>query len=162
LPPEGDPAGGFLKPAFGVATLRPKRGYSATKHDASSVKRPESLRRQFWEKYDAKKVRNTFVAFFNVGSKETIPSVPSVPFSTMAGRVVVWNCVPCGFGVLQQYTRCSSIRLLRRNTAGMLTVRQQLLESCQLDHQHVMARVSGSRQTSFYSLLFQQQSFGKT
>jgi hypothetical protein len=79
----------------------------------------------------------------------------------MAGRVVVWNCVPCGFGVLHQYTRCSSVPLLRRKRAGMLTVRRQLLASCQLDHQHIMALVSGSRQTSFYPLLFQQQSFGK-
>src|SRR6266566_3490434 len=62
-----------------------------------------------------------FVSFFSVGSKETIPAVPAVPISRMAGRVVVWNCVPCGFGVLRQYTRCSSIRLLRTKRAGMLT-----------------------------------------
>ena len=114
-----------------------------------------------YHRYKVIRAEVAFVAFFNVGSKETIPSVPSVPFSTMAGRVVVWNCVPCGFVVLHQYTRCSSVPLLRRKRAGMLTVRQQLLASCQLDHQHVMAQVSGDRQTAFYSLTFQHQSLWK-
>jgi len=56
MPPGVD---NFLEPAPRVATLRPKHGYSATNYDASPAKHPESSRRQFWEKYDVKKVRNT-------------------------------------------------------------------------------------------------------
>jgi hypothetical protein len=39
--------------------IRPQRGYSAKKHDASPAACPKTLRRQFDEKYDQKKVRNT-------------------------------------------------------------------------------------------------------
>jgi hypothetical protein len=41
-----------------VATVRSERGYPATKYDASPVSRPKTLRRQFGQKYDPKKVRN--------------------------------------------------------------------------------------------------------
>jgi hypothetical protein len=46
------------KTANAVATVRSERGYSATKYDASVVSSPKTLRCQFGEKYDAKKVRN--------------------------------------------------------------------------------------------------------
>ena len=49
-----------LKTANPVVLVRSKRGYSATKYDASAGKLPKTLRRQFSQKYDAKKVRNTF------------------------------------------------------------------------------------------------------
>ena len=44
--------------ANAIATVRSERGYSATKYDASPAKLPKSLRRQFGQKYDGKKVRN--------------------------------------------------------------------------------------------------------
>jgi hypothetical protein len=44
-----------------VATLRPKHGYSATKHHPSAVKPSKILRRQFGRSYDQKKVRNNFI-----------------------------------------------------------------------------------------------------
>ncbi len=42
-----------------VAMLRWQRGYSATNYDANLVDSPASLRRQFGEKYDQKKIRNS-------------------------------------------------------------------------------------------------------
>jgi hypothetical protein len=42
-----------------VITLRQERGYSATNYDRSAAKRPKTLRRQFGNFYDVKKVRNT-------------------------------------------------------------------------------------------------------
>jgi len=42
-----------------VTTVRAERGYSATNYDASAVKLQKTLRRQFGQKYDEKKVRNT-------------------------------------------------------------------------------------------------------
>jgi len=41
-----------------VTTVRSEHGYWATKYDASPVSRSKTLRRQFGQKYDAKKVRN--------------------------------------------------------------------------------------------------------
>ena len=41
-----------------VTTVRAERGYSATNYDASAVKLQKTLRRQFGQKYDEKKVRN--------------------------------------------------------------------------------------------------------
>jgi hypothetical protein len=38
--------------------IRSERGYSATNYDGSAVKRSKTLRRQFGNFYDAKKVRN--------------------------------------------------------------------------------------------------------
>jgi hypothetical protein len=49
------------KTANAVATLRSERGYSTAKYNASPAKRPKSLRRQFEQKYDVKKVRNNFL-----------------------------------------------------------------------------------------------------
>ena len=43
-----------------ITTIRPERGYSATKYDASVVKLLKTLRRQFGQKYDAKKIRNNY------------------------------------------------------------------------------------------------------
>jgi hypothetical protein len=40
--------------------MRPKRGYLAKKHDGSPATCPKTLRHQFDEKYDVKKVRNTY------------------------------------------------------------------------------------------------------
>jgi hypothetical protein len=40
------------------AAERSKRGYWATKYDASVVKSPKTVRRQFGRSYDQKKVRN--------------------------------------------------------------------------------------------------------
>jgi hypothetical protein len=42
-----------------VVRLRPEPGYSSTIYYGSPPARPKSLRRQFGQKYDAKKVRNT-------------------------------------------------------------------------------------------------------
>lgn len=47
-----------LKTANAVVSVRSERGYSATKYDASPAKRPKSLRGQFKQKYDERKVRN--------------------------------------------------------------------------------------------------------
>jgi hypothetical protein len=47
------------KMAIAVVAVRSERGYSATKYDASPANRPKSLRRQFEQKYDVKKVRNS-------------------------------------------------------------------------------------------------------
>jgi hypothetical protein len=43
----------------GLTPFHPFHGYSAKKHDASPAACPKTLRRQFDEKYDQKKVRNT-------------------------------------------------------------------------------------------------------
>jgi hypothetical protein len=51
----------YLKRANTIAAVRSERGYSATKYDASPAKHPKSLRRQFEQKYDGKKVRNTWI-----------------------------------------------------------------------------------------------------
>jgi len=42
-----------------VATVRSEHGYWATKYDATPVRRSKTLRRQFGQKYDVKKVRNS-------------------------------------------------------------------------------------------------------
>ena len=42
-----------------VVALQSERGYSATKYDGSEGKPQKPLRRQFEQKYDVKKVRNT-------------------------------------------------------------------------------------------------------
>lgn len=42
-----------------VTPVRPERGYSNTKHDASVVKHPKTLRRQIGFFYDANEVRNS-------------------------------------------------------------------------------------------------------
>ena len=55
LPPLQSP-----KMTASVITVRSERGYSGTYYDASVVKLPKTLRRQFGQKYDAKKVRNNF------------------------------------------------------------------------------------------------------
>ena len=44
-----------------VKTLRSKHGYWATNYDASVVKSPKTLRRQFGRSYDQKKVRNSSI-----------------------------------------------------------------------------------------------------
>jgi hypothetical protein len=41
-----------------IIALRPERGYSATNYDGSPARLLETLRRQFEQKYDLKKVRN--------------------------------------------------------------------------------------------------------
>jgi hypothetical protein len=51
-----------LKTTYPVVALRPERGYSATKYDANMANPPKTLRRQFGQKYDVKKVRNTCTA----------------------------------------------------------------------------------------------------
>ena len=43
-----------------ITTLRSERGYSATNYDVSVVNPLKTLRRQIGQKYDDKKVRNTF------------------------------------------------------------------------------------------------------
>jgi hypothetical protein len=53
------PASEKSKNAQRGRVVRSKHGYSATKYDASVVGSPKTLRHQFGEKYDAKKVRNT-------------------------------------------------------------------------------------------------------
>jgi hypothetical protein len=50
----------YLKRTNAIAAIRSERGYSATKYDASPARLPESLRRQFEQKYDGKKVRNMY------------------------------------------------------------------------------------------------------
>ena len=48
-----------LKTTDLVVAVRPERGYSATNYDASVANPKKTLRRQFGQKYDVKKVRNT-------------------------------------------------------------------------------------------------------
>jgi len=48
------------KSACQVVSVRPERGYSATNYDGSPANPSKSLRRQFGQKYDVKKVRNNY------------------------------------------------------------------------------------------------------
>jgi len=41
--------------------MRPQRGYLAKKHDGNPATCPKTLRHQFDEKYDVKKVRNSYL-----------------------------------------------------------------------------------------------------
>jgi hypothetical protein len=82
----------FLKPAFGVATLRPERGYLVAKCDANSVNHPDSLRRQIGHFYGVKKVRNTFSPFW------ATPFLMGDPFKTPApARCSSGNSTPPRF-----------------------------------------------------------------
>jgi hypothetical protein len=66
----------FLKPACGVATLRPERGYLVAIYDESTAQPTKPLRRQFRGKYDDKKVRNTDIPMVLI--KLSPPSEPDV------------------------------------------------------------------------------------
>jgi hypothetical protein len=51
--------------------LRSERSYSATNYDGSAAKRPKTLRRQFGNCYDDKKVRNKQAEKIAPAVKET-------------------------------------------------------------------------------------------
>jgi hypothetical protein len=59
-----------------VITLRSERGYSATHYDGSAVKCPKTLRCQFGNFYDGKKVRNSY----------SIPDIQLVDGGACGGR----------------------------------------------------------------------------
>ena len=52
----------FLEPACRVATLRSERGYLVAIYDVNPAEPRKTLRRKFGEKYDGKKVRNTWTS----------------------------------------------------------------------------------------------------
>jgi len=59
-----------LEMASFVAALRRERGYLETIVDANSVIFPKTLRHQFGQNYDVKKVRNKYVSRVNPKASE--------------------------------------------------------------------------------------------
>ena len=75
--PAENPATFFL-----ITAVRSERGYSATNYDANPAKPQKSLRRQFGEKYDHKKVRNNYVS---------IPLPLAAALELEGGEAVQWQ-----------------------------------------------------------------------
>lgn len=59
-----------LKTARRITTLRPERGYSATKYDGSLARIRKTLRRHSGRLYDQKKVRNSKLRVVETFSKQ--------------------------------------------------------------------------------------------
>jgi len=62
-----------LKTTDPVVAVRSERGFSATNYDASVANPKKTLRRQFGQKYDVKKVRNTYAYL-----REVLTKLPSM------------------------------------------------------------------------------------
>ena len=54
-----------FKPPPDIVTVRPERGYSATFYDDSPARSSKTLRWEFGQKYDPKKVRNNLYVWTN-------------------------------------------------------------------------------------------------